>query len=168
MQDPLGVPARLQTFEPSHTAALQRLGAINPSTYARSRNALDGAVTGLSPYLTHGLISLPDATRAVHARQPLSFDDKLVFEFGWREFFHHVWGHQKNPDAILQDMHGEAPWRGKYADVLPLDIRQGCTGVPAIDNDANFVRHRLPAQPHAHVASKLRGALSQSALALRG
>ena len=134
MQDPLGVPARLQTFEPSHTAALQRLGAINPSTYARSRNALDGAVTGLSPYLTHGLISLPDATRAVHARQPLSFDDKLVFEFGWREFFHHVWGHQKNPDAILQDMHGEAPWRGKYADVLPLDIRQGCTGVPAIDN----------------------------------
>ena len=132
--DTLGVPARLQTFEPSHQAALQRLAAINPAAYARSRNALDGAVTGLSPYFTHGLLSLPDAARAVHARQPLTFDDKLVFEFGWREFFHHVWGCQKNPDAILQDMHGQAPWNGKYADTLPLDIRHGCTGVPAIDN----------------------------------
>ena len=134
MQDLLGVPARLQTFEPTHAAAQERLSVISPSAYARSRNALDGAVTGLSPYFSHGLLSLPDAARAVHARQPLNFDDKLVFEFAWREFFHHVWGHQKNPDAILQDMHGQAPWHGKYADVLPLDIRQGCTGVAAIDN----------------------------------
>ena len=132
--DSLGVPTQLQTFQPTHQAAWQRVDAIDATAYARSRNALDGAVTGLSPYLTHGLLSLPDAARAVHKRKPLSFDDKLVFEFGWREFFHHVWGHQKNPDAILQDMHGAAPWHGQYADVLPLDIRHGCTGVPAIDN----------------------------------
>ena len=45
-----------------------------------------------------------------------------------------MWERQKNPDAILQDMHGAAPWHGQYADRLPLDIRQGCTGVAAIDN----------------------------------
>ena len=95
---------------------------------------MDGAVTGLSPYLTHGLLSLLDAARAVHNRHPLSFDDKLVFEFGWREFFHHVWAHQKDPDAILQDMHGCLPWHGTYADTLPADIREGRTGVPCIDN----------------------------------
>ena len=93
--DSLGIPAQLHTFEPSHEAAQQRLGTINPASYARSRNALDGAVTGLSPYFTHGLLSLPDAARAIHARHTLGFDDKLVFEFGWREFFQHVWGHQK-------------------------------------------------------------------------
>ncbi len=130
----LGIPGSLQIFEPSHMAATSRLQAINPAPYARSRNAIDGAVTGLSPYLTHGLLNLTDAARDINTRWPLGFDDKLVFEFGWREFFQHVWGHQKNPDAILQDMHGAAPWHGVYADTLPLDIRHGCTGVPAIDN----------------------------------
>ena len=134
LPESLGIPPQLHAFEPSHQAAQQRLSAINPAGYARSRNALDGGVTGLSPYLTHGLLSLPDAARAIHARHPLSFDDKLVFEFGWREFFQHVWERQKNPDAILQDLHGAPTWHGQYADTLPLDIRQGCTGVAAIDN----------------------------------
>jgi deoxyribodipyrimidine photo-lyase len=130
----LGIPARLTTFGPSYQAALERLTAIHPSAYAKSRNALDGAVTGLSPYFTHGLLSLRDAARHVHQRYALGFGDKLVFEFGWREFFHHVWSHQRDPDAILQDMHGSLPWQGQYADTLPLDIRQGRTGVPVIDN----------------------------------
>ena len=130
----LGVPARLQVFEPSHAAALRRLEAITPATYARSRNALDGAVTGLSPYLTHGLLDLAEAARHVHARHPLGFDDKLVFEFAWREFFHHVWSRAAGQgDAILQDMHGHLPWHGSYADAVPADIREGRTGVPAID-----------------------------------
>ena len=129
-----GIPASNQIFEPSYGAASQRLGAINPTRYAKSRNALDGAVTGLSPYLTHGIISMVDAATHVNARWPLGFDDKLVFEFGWREFFQHVWGHQRNPDAILHDMHGQAPWHGSYADELPLDITEGRTGVVAIDN----------------------------------
>ena len=130
----LGVPSRLQNFEPGSQAANQRLAAVNPAQYAKSRNSLDGAVTGLSPYFTHGMLGMADAARGVNARWPLGFDDKLVFEFGWREFFQHVWGHQKNADAILQDMHGEAPWHGSYADTLPLDIREGSTGVAAIDN----------------------------------
>ena len=130
----MGIPQHLHTFEPGQQAALTRLEAVDAAGYARSRNALDGAVTGLSPYFTHGMLSLPDAARAINQRHPLGFDHKLVFEFGWREFFHHVWAHQKNPDSILQDMHGQAPWQGTYADTLPLDIRQGCTGVAAIDN----------------------------------
>ena len=130
----LGVPAHLQKFDPTHQAALSRLAAIHPASYARSRNMLDGAVTGLSPYFTHGLLSMPEAARNVAGRHALGFDDKLVFEFGWREFFQHVWGHQKNADAILEDMHGAPAWHGKYADTLPPDIREGRTGVPAIDN----------------------------------
>ena len=131
---PLGIPAHLEKFEPSHLAARHRLAAVFPSRYAKSRNALDGNVTGLSPYFTHGMLSMTDAARDINTRWPLGFDDKLVFEFGWREFFQHVWGHQKDPDAILQDMHGTLPWHGSYADKLPSDIREGCTGVPAIDN----------------------------------
>ena len=131
----LGIPAHLLSFEASHAAAHARLQAVNPQSYANTRNQLDGAVTGLSPYFTHGLLSLTQAAGILHERQPLSFEDKLVFEFGWREFFHHVWQRAgDNGDAILRDLHGTAPWHGTYADQVPADIREGRTGVAAIDS----------------------------------
>jgi deoxyribodipyrimidine photo-lyase len=131
--DALGVPTNLRHFEPSYASAHARAARITPSAYARTRNALDGGVTGLSPYLTHGLISLPEVARTVAAHHRLGYDDKLVFELGWREFFHHVWANVPQPDAILADMRPANTWRGQYASSLPADIRQGRTGVKAID-----------------------------------
>ena len=129
-----GVPSALQRFEPTHAAAVARVKAINPGNYARTRNALDGAVTGLSPYFTHGLLSTRAAAQEVNAKYPLSFDDKLVFELGWREFFQHVWSRAGlGGDAILANMHGTLPWAGAYAKDVPADVREGRTGVPAID-----------------------------------
>jgi deoxyribodipyrimidine photo-lyase len=128
-----GIPAHLQEFPPTHEAALQRIAALSPSQYARSRNALDGAVSGLSPYLTHGIISLPEAAGHIAQKYKLSYDDKLIFEFGWREFFHHVWEHAKSPEDVLRDMRPANLWRGAYAQRLPADIREGRTGVPCID-----------------------------------
>lgn len=45
--EPAGDPEPLR---PTLAAARQRIGALNPERYARTRNALDGAVSGLSPY----------------------------------------------------------------------------------------------------------------------
>jgi deoxyribodipyrimidine photo-lyase len=130
----LGIPSALQHFPPTLEAALQRASNISPSQYARSRNALDGAVTGLSPYLTHGIISLAQVAQQVAQKYKLSYEDKLIFEFGWREFFHHVWGRAARPEAILQEMRPANLWRGAYARELPVDIREGRTGVPVIDS----------------------------------
>ena len=58
-------------FPPGLDAAQARLDAVDPQAYARSRNHIDGAVTRLSPYLTHGLVTLPEAYRSIHARTPL-------------------------------------------------------------------------------------------------
>jgi deoxyribodipyrimidine photo-lyase len=90
-------------------------------------------VTGLSPYLTHGIVSLPEVAAWIAQKHKLSYDDKLIFEFGWREFFQHVWSRVKHPDDILKDMRPANLWRGKYANALPADIREGRTGVPCID-----------------------------------
>ena len=57
---------------------------MRPAAYARTRNALDGAVTGLSPYITHGFVTLTDVLAGVAARQPLDIPHKIVFEPGWR------------------------------------------------------------------------------------
>ena len=48
------------TFAPTRAAAQNRLAAVRSAAYASTRNHLDGAVTRLSPYLTHGLLSVPE------------------------------------------------------------------------------------------------------------
>jgi len=103
-----------------------RLSALDPAAYARSRNHLEGAVTGLSPWVTHGALTVP----ALIQRLGLSGQDMLAFQLGWREFFHHVWRHLG--DGILADIRPGLPGI-RYSPTLPDDIRDGCTGIPAID-----------------------------------
>ena len=104
---------------------------MRPAAYARTRNHLDGAVTGLSPYITHGLLTLPEVLAGVLERGPLEVQHKLVFELGWREFFRHAWGHLG--EGILRSLHTGPRPDDAYARELPADIRQARTGVPVID-----------------------------------
>jgi hypothetical protein len=58
-------------------AAHARLAAIDPAAYAASRNHLDGAVTGLSPWITHGHLTLAQVVETLRARHrlPLTHND---------------------------------------------------------------------------------------------
>lgn len=118
-------------FEPTTAAARARVAAVRPAAYARTRNAIDGDVTRLSPYLTHGLITLPQVLAGVLQRGPLPVQHKLVYEFGWREYFHHVWQHEA--DGIFESLHEGVLPDTAYAREMPADIRQAATGVPVID-----------------------------------
>ena len=119
------------SFAPTLAAALARIDAVQPAAYARTRNALGGAVTGLSPYITHGLVSLTEVLAGVAARCPLDMQHKFVFELGWRAYFRHVWQHRG--EGILSSLHEGLLPDGAYATELPADIRQACTGVPVVD-----------------------------------
>jgi deoxyribodipyrimidine photo-lyase len=114
-------------FAPTPQAGLQALRAVRASEYARTRNHLGGAVTHLSPYLTHGLLLMPDVMAALQLRR----EHKLVFELGWREFFHHAWRH--DGEAIFELLHEGPLPDAVYTRTLPADIREGRTGVAAID-----------------------------------
>ena len=93
----------LEPFAPTLAAAQARIAAVRPAAYARTRNALDGAVSGLSPYITHGFVTLTDVLAGVAARQSLDVQHKFVFELGWRAYFRHVWQHRG--EAILRSLH---------------------------------------------------------------
>lgn len=120
-----------ETLPPTRSAALARIARVQPAAYARTRNHLSGAVTGLSPYLTHGLVTLPDVLAGVLQRGPLPVQHKLVFELGWREYFRHVWTHVG--DGILRSRHPGPRADDSYQPRLPTDIREGRTGVPVVD-----------------------------------
>lgn len=116
-------------FEPSHTAALAALDRVNPAAYAATRNHLNGAVTRLSPYLTHGLLSLTELRERFAALPPTH---KLIAELGWRSFFQHRLAHLG--ERLLSESQKPAPLsEAAYARELPADIREGRTGLAVID-----------------------------------
>ena len=118
-------------FEPTPAAAQARLAAVRPAAYARTRNHLHGAVTRLSPYLTHGLLSLREVVTHLRRAHGLGLDHKLVQELGWRAWWHHAWRHQG--EAIFDSLHEGPRPEAAYARELPADVRAACTGVPVID-----------------------------------
>lgn len=122
-------------FPPTLAAAQGRLAQVQVSEYARTRNHLNGAVTGLSPWITHGFISLPQVVSALSQRGPLSADHKLMQEFAWREYFHHVWHHCRQ--QIFISLHEGPLPDGAYSRVIPIDVRAAATGVPVIDRAVN-------------------------------
>ena len=115
---------------PDREAALAQASTVSPQAYGRTRNHLDGAVTRLSPWITHGFVTLPEVLDLIRDRHRLSGRDKLVFEFAWREYFHHAWRHLG--DGILTDRRAP-PSTGHYASSMPEDVLGASTGVPVID-----------------------------------
>ncbi|NBX56814.1 MAG: deoxyribodipyrimidine photolyase, partial [Betaproteobacteria bacterium] len=118
-------------FEPTAAAAQARLQAFHPYQYAQSRNHLDGAVSMLSPYLTHGFLTVPEVAAHVYRVHRMSVQHKFIFELAWREYFLHV--HDAIGDDVYQDIHQGVLPADAYTNNLPEDVRQGSTGVPAID-----------------------------------
>jgi deoxyribodipyrimidine photo-lyase len=118
-------------FPATRKEALTRIEAVHPAEYGRTRNALNGAVTQLSPYITHGFVSLPEVLAGVRAQHAVKQQDKLLFELGWREYYRHVWQHRGN--GIFKSLHEGVMSEDAYLEDIPLDILHACTGVAAVD-----------------------------------
>ncbi len=137
------------TFEPTMAAAHAALAAVRAADYARTRNALDGAATRLSLYITHGFLTLPQVLAAVSAREPLDVQHMFVFELGWREYFQHVWSHRGG--AIFGSLHAGLLPEEAYARTLPADVLEARTGVPVVDAAVRT----LYAEGHLHNHARL-------------
>lgn len=121
----------VEAFAPTLAAAQARTGAVRRAAYARTRNALDGAASGSSPYITHGFVTVSQVLAAAAARHELNMQHKFVFELGWRACFRHMWQHRG--EAMLRSLHEGPLPEAAYAGELPADIRQGCTRVLVVD-----------------------------------
>jgi deoxyribodipyrimidine photo-lyase len=104
------------------------LDGIDAGRYARRRNFVDGG-TRISPFLTRGLVTLPEARDAVLRRHSASTAEKFVFELAWREYWQREWRHRQ--DAIFSDLaHPQHPVAS--AD-LPAAVASARTGITALD-----------------------------------
>ncbi|MGA0954790.1 MAG: FAD-binding domain-containing protein, partial [Burkholderiaceae bacterium] len=115
---------------PTDEAVQARLSSVHVANYSRTRNHLDGAVTYLSPYLTHGFLSLAEVVESTRKNQSLEPSDKLFSEFAWRAFFHHVWSHLG--DDIFQSIRPGLQ-DVNYQHEIPHDVIEARTGLAVID-----------------------------------
>ena len=122
------------SFTGGAAAARERLQAIQPAKYGRTRNFLDGAVTRLSPYIRHGVLTLDTVRNEALARaERPSQIEKFIQELGWRDYWQRVY--RRHPERIWEDVE---PYKtgfqaDHYAAELPQDIATGSTGVACID-----------------------------------
>ncbi|MEM1304390.1 MAG: FAD-binding domain-containing protein, partial [Planctomycetota bacterium] len=115
-------------------AAGERLDAVDPIAYGKSRNDYGGAVTRLSPYLRHGVIDLAETVRFVKRQTGSpSAAFKLLQELAWRDYWRRVL--DQIGGAVWED---QEPYKtgfdaDDYADELPADFLAAETGIDFVD-----------------------------------
>ena len=122
------------SFAGGRAAALAALARIRPARYGGSRNFLDGAVSRLSPYLRHGILSLAEVRDAALGAAKPSEVYKFVQELAWRDYYVRV--RRVAGDRVWDD--AEAYKTGfraaAYASDLPPDVADAATGAACIDS----------------------------------
>lgn len=119
----------IKPFPSSYQSVLERINNIDAISYAKSRNFLEGSVTYLSPYLTHGVVSTKEVFELVMQRYSLSQAEKLVFELGWRDFYQMAF--RWYGEAMFRDI--RHPQEGVSSQQLPEAIAEATTGIEVID-----------------------------------
>jgi deoxyribodipyrimidine photo-lyase len=126
-------------------AAALRLDAVDPPRYARTRNHLDGAVSRLSPYIRHGIVTLAEA-RDLAIEKSGAGAAKFVNELGWRDYYQRV--HAELGERVWDD---QEPYKtgldaADYAGALPPEVERGETGLACMDAFA----HDLASSGYLH------------------
>ncbi len=112
------------------TSSREQLDVV---AYGATRNYLDGAVTRLSPYIRHGLLSLNALRNQALEQVGAACAEGFIRQLAWRDFWHQLY--TASPELVWQDIE---PYKtgfsaSDYAADLPEDIALGRTGVAVID-----------------------------------
>jgi len=116
------------TLPTDYTGVLSLLGRVDVQAYGRTRNYLDGAVSRLSPYLSRGVLTLPQVRDAVLSRHSFTDAYRFIYELAWREYFQRMWWEWG--DRIFEDF--KQPQHAAHAECLQ-SVLEGSTGIEVLD-----------------------------------
>ena len=127
-------PTAPSPFVGGRQAAESRLHVIRPLRYARTRNHLDGAVTRLSPYIRHGILTLAEVRRhAIAAHGNPERFEKFIQELAWRDYWQRIY--RAHPEWVWSSVEPyKTGWsEAEYAHELPVDVAEGRTDSACIN-----------------------------------
>jgi deoxyribodipyrimidine photo-lyase len=117
-----------QKFATDYKMILEKIDQIDPLKYGSTRNYVDGAVTGLSPYISRGVISNKQVLESVLKKgYKMSQIKPFVKQLCWRDYFQRV-AQVKDLDREIKQiqvniLHYE----------IPSQIVDAATGIEGID-----------------------------------
>jgi deoxyribodipyrimidine photo-lyase len=127
---------KLSATRGGRSAAMPLLEHVDAAEYARTRNYLSGAVTRLSAFLRHGVVTLAEVRRHALARNGPERGFKLVQELAWRDYWQRVY--ERLGERVWEDVE---PYKTgfaaeSYAHDLPETVTSGRTGLACMDGFA--------------------------------
>ena len=143
---------QVSVVEGGRTAAELTLAQVQPGPYGQTRNYLDGAVTRLSPYIRHGVLSLAEVKTAVLAQiQTWTEGEKLITELAWRDYWRRLY--ERLGDHIWQDLEPyKTGWHPQdYHPDLAEDIGKGTTGLACMDGFSHELQNTGYLHNHARM-----------------
>ncbi|GAC1343886.1 MAG: hypothetical protein NVS2B12_40310 [Ktedonobacteraceae bacterium] len=141
--------SQISSIPGGRMAAEAALKKVDPERYASTRNMLTGAVTRLSPYLRHGVLTLAEVRSSILERTPARQTYKILQELAWRDYYQRVYEQLGND--VWQDIEPYKTGLRKYAQQLPDDIKQGTTGLTCIDSFAHDLHNTGYLHNHARM-----------------
>jgi deoxyribodipyrimidine photo-lyase len=124
----------LNMFPTTYDLIIERINAINPIKYAKTRNFINGDVTYLSPYLSRGVISVQQVKEAVLQKGFKPYEiEKFLQELAWREYYQRVW--QVKKELIFSDL--KQPQPDFLHTQIPTAVIGAATGIETIDAHIN-------------------------------
>lgn len=123
-------------FETDYNNILKLLHNFQLKNYFRTRNFLDGDVSCLSPYITHGVLSVKQVAIFLLNKYGLKGPgnaEQFIFQLGWREYFQKIWFDLG--DAIFEPIKNPQEYFISYQ--LSQGITEPNTGINVIDKSIN-------------------------------
>ena len=118
------------SFPTEYEKVLERVNAIDPIKYAKTRNFINGQITYLSPYISRGVISTKQVMEKIIEKQyPYPAIEKIIQELAWREFFQRVW--QSKGLQIWDDLKQDQQEVVHHQ--MITSIQKANTGIESID-----------------------------------
>ena len=113
------------------------INEIDTREYGKTRNYLAGAVSRLSPFITHGVISTHQVAQQLLSREAYgrSVDEAYrriepyLFQLAWRDYFHRLW--EFHQEKIFSNLNHEQ--KKVLSNKIPLAVLNAETGINVLD-----------------------------------
>jgi deoxyribodipyrimidine photo-lyase len=137
----------MYTLETKHEKILDFLDKVDISRYGKSRNYLDGQVSHLSAYITHGALCQVRVLEFLKTKFKPYQIKAFAFQMAWREYFHNVWS--ELGDDIFSDI------KNTQQDVKSYNLSEcmvkARTGLLAIDEQLKLLTETGYMHNHARM-----------------
>lgn len=108
---------------------LEYVATFDVVDYQKTRNHLSGTVSRLSPFITRGVITLPEIRQVILKRFSAHQAEKFIQELAWRDYWQQVWFARGND--IFSDL--RFPRDDWAHEDLITAIVNGKTEIPVLD-----------------------------------